>query len=65
VRTALTVVWQAARRYRRLNMANLAQFEGSSVHYWPQPIEGGFAVPEVRWSVLAIRRQAAVYLAAM
>jgi thioredoxin reductase (NADPH) len=26
-------------RYSRLDLANLAQFEGSSVHYWASPIE--------------------------
>jgi thioredoxin reductase (NADPH) len=26
-------------RYRRLDVPNLAQFEGSSVHYWASPIE--------------------------
>jgi thioredoxin reductase (NADPH) len=27
-------------RYRRLNVANLDEFEASSVHYWASPLEG-------------------------
>ena len=27
-------------RYRRLDVENLASFEGSSVHYWASPLEG-------------------------
>jgi thioredoxin reductase (NADPH) len=27
-------------RYRRLDLPNLAEFEGSSIHYWASPIEG-------------------------
>jgi thioredoxin reductase (NADPH) len=34
-----TVIVASGARYRRLDMANLAQFEGSSVHYWASPIE--------------------------
>jgi thioredoxin reductase (NADPH) len=34
-----TVVMACGARYRRLDMANLAQFEGSCVHYWASPIE--------------------------
>ena len=34
-----TVVVASGARYRRLDLANLAQFEGSSVHYWASPIE--------------------------
>jgi thioredoxin reductase (NADPH) len=33
------VVLASGARYRRLNVPNLAQFEGSSVHYWASPIE--------------------------
>ncbi|RVD40123.1 FAD-binding protein, partial [Mesorhizobium sp. M4A.F.Ca.ET.020.02.1.1] len=34
-----TVVIASGARYRRLDVANLAQFEGTSVHYWASPIE--------------------------
>lgn len=34
-----TVVLASGARYRRLGLANLGQFEGSSVHYWASPIE--------------------------
>ena len=36
---ARSVVVASGARYRRLDVANLAQFEGSSVHYWASPIE--------------------------
>ncbi|MCX7303055.1 MAG: FAD-dependent oxidoreductase [Hyphomicrobiales bacterium] len=36
---ARTVVVASGARYRRLGLPNLAQFEGSSVHYWASPIE--------------------------
>ncbi|HWK64016.1 MAG TPA: FAD-dependent oxidoreductase [Rhizobiaceae bacterium] len=36
---AKAVVVASGVRYRRLETANLAQFEGSSVHYWASPIE--------------------------
>ncbi|MEQ1954042.1 FAD-dependent oxidoreductase [Mesorhizobium yinganensis] len=36
---AQTVVIASGARYRRLNLANIAQFEGASVHYWASPIE--------------------------
>jgi thioredoxin reductase (NADPH) len=36
---ARTVVVASGALYRRLDMANLTQFEGSSVHYWASPIE--------------------------
>jgi len=52
-------------RYRRLDVENLAQFEGSSVHYWASPIEarlcGGQEVALVGAGNSA--GQAAVYLA--
>ncbi|MEP9374927.1 FAD-dependent oxidoreductase [Mesorhizobium sp. KR1-2] len=38
VRTRAVVIASGA-RYRRLNIANLAQFEGTSVHYWASPVE--------------------------
>src|SRR5258708_38003714 len=36
---ARSVVVASGALYRRLDLANLAQFEGSSVHYWTSPIE--------------------------
>jgi thioredoxin reductase (NADPH) len=33
------VVLASGARYRRLDLPNLAEFEGSSVHYWASPIE--------------------------
>jgi len=36
---ARTVVVASGALYRRLDVAELAQFEGSSVHYWASPIE--------------------------
>lgn len=38
IQTRAVIVASGA-RYRRLDMSNLAQFEGSSVHYWASPIE--------------------------
>jgi thioredoxin reductase (NADPH) len=62
---ARTVVVASGARYRRLDVANLAQFEGSSVHYWASPIEarlcGGQDVVLVGAGNSA--GQAAVYLA--
>ena len=37
---ARTVVIASGARYRRLDVANLEAFEGSSVHYWASPLEG-------------------------
>ena len=37
---ARTVVIASGARYRRLNVDNLASFEGSCVHYWASPLEG-------------------------
>ncbi len=37
---ARSVVIATGARYRRLNISNLAEFEGSHVHYWASPIEG-------------------------
>ena len=37
---ARTVVIASGARYRRLDVANLDAFEGSSVHYWASPLEG-------------------------
>jgi thioredoxin reductase (NADPH) len=36
---ARTVVIASGARYRRLEVENLASFEGSSVHYWASPLE--------------------------
>ncbi|HWK51216.1 MAG TPA: NAD(P)/FAD-dependent oxidoreductase, partial [Steroidobacter sp.] len=36
---AQTVVIASGARYRRLDVANIAQFEGASVHYWASPVE--------------------------
>jgi thioredoxin reductase (NADPH) len=62
---ARTVVVASGARYRRLDVPNLAQFEGSSVHYWASPIEanlcGGQEVALVGAGNSA--GQAAVYLA--
>ena len=53
-------------RYRRLDVANLAQFEGSSVHYWASPIEARLCAGQEVALVGAGNSagQAAVYLAA-
>jgi len=37
---ARAVVIASGARYRRLDVANLASFEGSCVHYWASPLEG-------------------------
>ena len=36
---ARAIVVACGARYRRLDIANLADFEGSTVHYWASPIE--------------------------
>ena len=60
-----TVVIASGARYRRLDVQNLASFEGSSVHYWASPLEaqlcGGQEVALVGAGNSA--GQAAVYLA--
>ena len=38
--SARSVVIASGARYRRLRVANLDAFEGSSVHYWASPLEG-------------------------
>ena len=38
--TARSVVVASGARYRSLTLANLHEFEGSSVHYWASPLEG-------------------------
>lgn len=64
VRTRSVVIASGA-RYRRLDVANLAAFEGTCVHYWASPIEarlcGGQEVALVGAGNSA--GQAAVYLA--
>src|SRR5271169_3910336 len=37
---ARAVVIATGAQYRRLDVDNLAPFEGSSVHYWASPLEG-------------------------
>jgi thioredoxin reductase (NADPH) len=37
--SAHAVVIASGARYRRLDVPNLAEFEGSSVHYWASPLE--------------------------
>ncbi len=62
---ARAVIVASGARYRRLDVANLAQFEGTSVHYWASPIEarlcGGQEVALVGAGNSA--GQAAVFLA--
>ncbi|RUZ81254.1 cyclic nucleotide-binding domain-containing protein [Mesorhizobium sp. M7A.F.Ca.US.006.01.1.1] len=64
VRTRSVVIASGA-RYRRLDIANLAQFEGASVHYWASPIEGRLCADQEVALVGAGNSagQAAVYLA--
>lgn len=38
---ARTAVLATGARYRRLEIANLEDFEGSSLHYWASPLEAG------------------------
>jgi thioredoxin reductase (NADPH) len=63
--SARAVVVASGVRYRRLDVADLAAFEGSSVHYWASPLEaqlcGGQEVALVGAGNSA--GQAAVYLA--
>ncbi|MER8407524.1 FAD-dependent oxidoreductase [Mesorhizobium sp. M0185] len=63
---ARSVVIAGGARYRRLDMANLAQFEGTSVHYWASPIEARLCAGQEVALVGAGNSagQAAVYLAA-
>jgi thioredoxin reductase (NADPH) len=62
---ARTVVIASGARYRRLDVANLAQFEGASVHYWASPIEARLCEGQEVALVGAGNSagQAAVYLA--
>ncbi|MEA2855800.1 MAG: thioredoxin reductase [Methylobacteriaceae bacterium] len=63
---ARAVVVASGARYRRLEVANLAQFEGSSVHYWASPVELRLCAGQEVALVGAGNSagQAAVYLAA-
>ncbi|MDX8467703.1 FAD-dependent oxidoreductase [Mesorhizobium sp. VK23B] len=60
-----TVVIASGARYRRLDIANLAEFEGTSVHYWASPIEARLCRDQEVALVGAGNSagQAAVYLA--
>ena len=41
-----SVVLAMGARYRRLDVANLDQFEGASVHYWASPLEADLVAGE-------------------
>jgi len=63
--SAHSVVIATGVRYRRIDVANLEAFEGSSVHYWATPLEGKLCAGQ---EVVLIgggnsAGQAAVYLA--
>ena len=62
---ARTVVIASGARYRRLDVHNLAAFEGSSVHYWASPLEAQLCAGQEVALVGAGNSagQAAVYLA--
>jgi thioredoxin reductase len=62
---ARAVVVATGAQYRRLEVANLAPFEGSSVHYWASPLEGRLCAGQEVALVGAGNSagQAAVYLA--
>ncbi|TPN34659.1 cyclic nucleotide-binding domain-containing protein [Mesorhizobium sp. B2-3-3] len=64
VRTRSVVIASGA-RYRRLDVANLSRFEGTSVHYWASPIEARLCAGQEVALVGAGNSagQAAVYLA--
>ncbi|TIU77763.1 MAG: thioredoxin reductase, partial [Mesorhizobium sp.] len=64
VRSRAVVIASGA-RYRRLDIPNLAQFEGTSVHYWASPIEARLCQSQEVALVGAGNSagQAAVYLA--
>ncbi|HVH06102.1 MAG TPA: FAD-dependent oxidoreductase [Myxococcota bacterium] len=64
VRTRAVVIASGV-RYRRIDVPNLAAFEGASVHYWATPIEGKLCAGEEVVLVGAGNSagQAAVYLA--
>jgi thioredoxin reductase (NADPH) len=62
---AKTVVIASGARYRRLEVDNLDQFEGASVHYWASPLEAKLCAGQEVALVGAGNSagQAAVYLA--
>lgn len=62
---ARTVVLACGARYRKLNVANLNEFEMSSVHYWASPLEGNLCAQQEVALVGAGNSagQAVVYLA--
>jgi thioredoxin reductase (NADPH) len=62
---ARAVIIASGARYRRLEVSNLAEFEGSSVHYWASPLEGRLCAGQEVALVGAGNSagQAAVYLA--
>jgi thioredoxin reductase (NADPH) len=62
---ARTVVIASGARYRRLDVADLEEFESSSVHYWASPLEGKVCAGQEVALVGAGNSagQAAVYLA--
>ena len=62
---ARSVVIASGAKYRRLDIPNLAEFEGSSVHYWASPLEGRLCAAQEVALVGAGNSagQAAVYLA--
>ena len=64
---ARSVVVATGARYRRLEVENLTDFEGSSVHYWASPLEGRLCAGQ---EVVVVgggnsAGQAVVYLATM
>ncbi|CAN5846899.1 FAD-dependent oxidoreductase [soil metagenome] len=63
--SARAVVVASGARYRRLDVANLAAFEGSSVHYWASPLEAKLCAGQEVALVGAGNSagQAAIYLA--
>ncbi len=63
---ARTVVVASGAEYRRLEVSNLAQFEGAHVHYWASPLEARLCADQEVALVGAGNSagQAAVYLAA-
>ena len=64
--SARAVVIASGARYRRLDVENLAEFEGASVHYWASPLEARLCNGQEVALVGAGNSagQAAVYLAA-
>lgn len=62
---ARSVVIASGARYRRLNIPDLDQYEGSHIHYWASPIEGRLVAGQAVALVGAGNSagQAAVYLA--